>query len=100
MFNLDTLTEDQLSYLEHYYGIAVPHATPQDASNILSTFIGPVRVNDYWLQFLKSKKKTKCLQCKKFMPRIPQEMILVVTFEWHVHIKCMGKLLDKLEKEE
>ena len=100
MFDFDALTDEQRAYLEQYHGITVPHATPQHASNALTAFTGSVRANDYWLKFLSSKKKTRCLQCKKFMPRIPQEMILVVTFEWHVHIKCMGKLLEKLEKEE
>lgn len=105
MYGIDVsqLSAEQLQWIQSHGGIAAGLA--QTDSHItdypMDCFLGAVKKSyPAWLKFLASKKKTRCLQCKKFMPKFPQEMVIVLNYEWHLHIECLGKAIDAAIKKK
>ena len=85
------LTEEQLAALS---------SGESNISPAIHAFTGTVykTPSSSLINFKLSGKKTKCLECKEEMPTVPEEMVIVITYEYHLHVKCLGKLLEKIEK--
>jgi len=82
------LTSDQYDFL-------LSHGITGDAQ---TAFIGPVTSQPGWLKFLSTKIQTRCMVCKRFMAKVPGDMVVVFSFEWHIHINCLGKAIDRQQK--